>query len=82
MFGLGAQEILVIALIILLLFGGKKIPELMKGLGKGVKSFKDGVNGIENPTAPDDKTEKKDSAETEKKETAETEKTTKEDTAE
>ena len=43
------QEILVIALIILLLFGGKKIPELMKGLGKGVKSFKDGVNGVEDP---------------------------------
>lgn len=39
------QEILVIALIILLFFGGKKIPELMKGLGKGVKSFKDGMNG-------------------------------------
>ena len=37
------QEIIVIALIILLLFGGKKIPELMKGLGKGVKSFKDGM---------------------------------------
>lgn len=44
MFGLGTQEILIIALIILLLFGGKKIPELMKGLGKGVKSFKDGMN--------------------------------------
>ena len=82
MFGLGAQEILVIALIILLLFGGKKIPELMKGLGKGVKSFKDGVNGIENPTAQDDKTEKNDSAETEKKETKKKKKTTKEDTAE
>lgn len=40
------QEILVIALIILLLFGGKKIPELMKGLGKGVKSFKDGMNEV------------------------------------
>ena len=41
------QEILVIALIVLLLFGGKKIPELMKGLGKGVRSFKDGINGKE-----------------------------------
>ena len=46
MFGLGTQEILIIALIILLLFGGKKIPELMKGLGKGVKSFKDGMNDV------------------------------------
>ena len=47
LFGLGMQEILVIALIVLLLFGGKKIPELMKGLGKGVKSFKDGMKDIE-----------------------------------
>ena len=47
------QEILVIALIVLLLFGGKKIPELMKGLGKGVKSFKDGMKDIE-----DDKEDK------------------------
>ena len=47
MLGLGMQEILVIAFVILLLFGGKKIPELMKGLGKGVKGFKDGINGIE-----------------------------------
>ena len=39
------QEILVIALIVLVLFGGKKIPELMKGIGKGVRSFKDGMNG-------------------------------------
>ena len=46
LFGLGMQEILVIALIILLLFGGKKIPELMKGLGKGVKSFKDGMKEV------------------------------------
>lgn len=38
------SEWIIIAVIILLLFGGKKIPELMKGLGKGVKSFKDGVN--------------------------------------
>ena len=42
---LGTWEIIVIVLIVLLLFGGKKIPELMKGLGKGVKSFKDGMNG-------------------------------------
>ena len=41
------QEILVIALIVLLLFGGKKIPELMKGLGKGVKSFRQGKNEVE-----------------------------------
>ena len=38
------SEWVIIALLILLLFGGKKIPELIKGLGKGVKSFKDGVN--------------------------------------
>ena len=44
---LGWGEIAIIALIILLLFGGRKIPELMRGIGKGVKSFKDGVNGIE-----------------------------------
>ena len=45
---LGAGEIIVIALIVLLLFGGKKIPELMKGLGKGLRSFKEGMNNIEN----------------------------------
>ncbi|MDR1780859.1 MAG: twin-arginine translocase TatA/TatE family subunit [Tannerella sp.] len=44
---LGTSEIIIIAIIILLLFGGKKIPELMKGLGKGVKNFKEGVKGIE-----------------------------------
>lgn len=44
---LGAAEIIIIAFIVLLLFGGKKIPELMKGIGKGVKSFKDGMKGIE-----------------------------------
>ena len=50
---LGAGEIVLIALVVLLLFGGKKIPELMKGLGKGVKSFKDGMNGVENDLNPD-----------------------------
>ncbi len=44
---LGAGEIIIIALVVLLIFGGKKIPELMKGIGKGVRSFKEGVNGIE-----------------------------------
>ena len=44
---IGMPEVIILALIVLLLFGGKKIPELMKGLGKGGKSFKDGVNGIE-----------------------------------
>ena len=42
---IGTQELLIIGLIILLLFGGSQIPKLMRGLGKGVKSFKDGVNG-------------------------------------
>jgi sec-independent protein translocase protein TatA len=46
LFGIGMQEVLVIALIVLLLFGGKKIPELMNGLGKGVKSFKEGMKDI------------------------------------
>ena len=55
LFGLGMQEILVIALIVLLLFGGKKIPELMKGLGKGVKSFKEGMNEVTDVTKDEDK---------------------------
>ena len=46
--GLGFQEILLIALVVLLFFGGKKIPEMMKGLGKGVKAFKDGMKEVEN----------------------------------
>ena len=45
--GIGMQEVLLIALVVLLFFGGKKIPELMKGLGKGVRSFKDGMNEVE-----------------------------------
>ncbi|MBR1785068.1 MAG: twin-arginine translocase TatA/TatE family subunit [Bacteroidales bacterium] len=44
---IGGQEIIVIALIVLVLFGGKKIPELMKGLGKGVKEYKNAMNGID-----------------------------------
>ena len=46
---IGTTEIILIVALVLLLFGGRKIPELMKGLGKGVKSFKDGVNGVEDP---------------------------------
>jgi sec-independent protein translocase protein TatA len=42
---IGYTEIIIVALVILLLFGGKKIPELMRGLGKGVKSYKEGLNG-------------------------------------
>ena len=45
--GIGFQEVLLIALVVLLFFGGKKIPELMKGLGKGVRSFKEGMNEVE-----------------------------------
>lgn len=43
----GLQEILIIALVVLLFFGGKKIPELMKGLGKGVRSFKEGMKEVD-----------------------------------
>ncbi len=56
---LGTWEIIVIVLVVLLLFGGKKIPELMHGIGKGVKSFKDGVSGLENPN-PTDKNKEQD----------------------
>jgi sec-independent protein translocase protein TatA len=57
---LGTGEIVIIALVVLLLFGGKKIPELMKGIGKGVKSFKDGMNDIEKEitSEPEKKDEK------------------------
>ena len=44
---LGTGEIIIIALVLLLLFGGKKIPELMRGIGKGVRNFKEGMNEIE-----------------------------------
>lgn len=55
--GLRGSEIIIIALIVLLLFGGKKIPELMRGIGKGVKSYKDGLNGLDEPTDNKDKTQ-------------------------
>ena len=51
---LGTWEIVAIVAIVLLLFGGKKIPELMQGLGKGVKSFKDGMKGVEDEIKDDE----------------------------
>ncbi|MBQ3655625.1 MAG: twin-arginine translocase TatA/TatE family subunit [Bacteroidales bacterium] len=54
---IGTQEIIFILIIVLVLFGAKKIPELMRGLGKGVKEFKDGMNGLE--TDKNTETEKK-----------------------
>lgn len=45
--GIGMQEVLLIVLVVFLFFGGKKIPELMKGIGKGVRSFKEGMNNVE-----------------------------------
>ncbi len=57
--GLGLSEVLVIALVVLLFFGGKKIPELMKGLGKGVRSFKDGMKEVKSGLDDDDKEETK-----------------------
>ncbi|MGL4956523.1 MAG: Sec-independent protein translocase subunit TatA/TatB [Bacteroidales bacterium] len=55
---IGTTEIIIIALAILLIFGGKKIPELMRGIGKGVRNFKDGVKGVEDDLKDD--IEKKD----------------------
>lgn len=60
---IGMQEILIIAIVVLVLFGGKKIPELMRGLGSGIKSFKEGMkDGMPDEDAKQDaqqKTEKK-----------------------
>lgn len=58
---LGLPEVLIIAFLVLLLFGGKKIPELMKGIGKGVKSFKDGMKGIEDEIKDSESSDKTDS---------------------
>ena len=55
---IGTGEILIVALVVLLLFGGKKIPELMRGLGKGVKSFKDGMNDVRKELDLDDEDKK------------------------
>ena len=59
---IGTGEIIIIVFVILLLFGGKKIPELMKGIGKGVRSFRKGMNEIEdeiNKPVEEDKTDNK-----------------------
>ena len=52
---LGGQEVIIIALILLLLFGGRKIPELMKGLGKGIREFKDASKGVDGEKAEEKK---------------------------
>lgn len=57
---IGPWQIVLIVLVVLLLFGGKKIPELMRGLGKGVKEFKDGINPDENGNKDEGSVEKKD----------------------
>lgn len=49
---IGSTELILIVVVVLLLFGGKKIPELMRGLGKGVRSFKDGMNEVTSPEEP------------------------------
>ena len=65
--GISTQEFLFLALIILLLFGGKKIPELMKGIGKGVRSFKEGMNEVEDNLKETDQ-KKEETTSNEKKE--------------
>lgn len=57
---IGPWQIVLIVLVVLLLFGGKKIPELMRGLGKGVREFKDGINPDEQTKNENDTAEKKD----------------------
>jgi len=57
---IGPWQIVLIVLVVLLLFGGKKIPELMRGLGKGVREFKDGINPDEQAKNDNDTAEKKD----------------------
>ncbi len=57
--GLGTGEILLIVLAILLLFGGKKLPEMMRGMGRGVKEFKDAMNEPTVEKKDDEKKEEK-----------------------
>ncbi|MGL4598985.1 MAG: Sec-independent protein translocase subunit TatA/TatB [Bacteroidia bacterium] len=52
-FGLGAGELTIILVVVLLLFGGRKIPEFMRGLGKGIKEFKDASKGVDNNNTPE-----------------------------
>lgn len=59
LFNLGTGEIIIIAIVVLLLFGGKKIPELMRGIGKGVRNFKDGLNDVTDEINKTDKPEEK-----------------------
>lgn len=67
---IGTQEILIIALVVILLFGGKKIPELMKGLGKGVKSFKDGMTEVNDELKKDVTTSEKNESDTQSSSTS------------
>ena len=55
---IGATELIVIVVLVLLLFGGKKIPELMRGVGKGVKSFREGIDGIDEKPKKSDPADK------------------------
>ena len=57
--GLGTPELLIIVLVVLLLFGGKKIPELMHGMGKGVRSFKEGMNEVSDNLKMEEKDKEK-----------------------
>lgn len=67
-FGMQGWEIIIIILAIVLLFGGKKIPELMHGVGKGVKSFKDGMNGVEDTDRDKEAKNEEEKSEEKKKE--------------
>ncbi len=60
MFGIGWQEIVVIVLVVLLLFGARRIPELMRSLGRGVREFKDGMKDLDKDVKDEDKTEPSD----------------------